>query len=60
MNHIERIFKDFNRDNQMMIDVLSYNAGFETLEEVSSNLVNEMEKDQEDDYVNELLMQKQQ
>ena len=35
-----------------MIDVLSYNAGFETVEEVSNNLVNEMEKDQEDAYVN--------
>ncbi len=43
-----------------MIDVLSYNAGFETLEEASSNLVNEIEKDQEDTYVNELLNKNQQ
>lgn len=35
----------------MMIDVLSYNAGFETVEEVASNLVNEMDKEQEDEFV---------
>ncbi len=42
-----------------MIDVLSYSAGFETVEEVASNLVNEMDKEQEDDFVNELVIGRQ-
>jgi hypothetical protein len=39
----------------LAIDSLSYETGFETLEEISSSLVNEMDKNEEDKYVNDML-----
>ncbi len=53
--HINKMFKEFNLENKLMIDSLSYETGFETLEGVSSNLINEMDKEHEDNYMDDML-----